>query len=126
MKTIIAGSRSINDIEIIRSAVKISGFNITEVVSGTARGVDRLGEVYADKEDIVIKRFPADWDRYGRGAGYRRNAQMAEYGDALIAIWDGESRGTASMIRLARGKGLRVYVHVVKQMSVDNDSDMFI
>jgi len=121
MKTIIAGSRGINDIRIIRSAVEESGFIITEVISGTARGVDRLGEVYAKEEDIPIVRFPADWDRYGRGAGPRRNAQMAEYGDALIAIWDGESRGTKSMIDLAKKAGLRVHVKIVKNNDCDPD-----
>jgi hypothetical protein len=55
--------------------------------------------------------FPADWDTFGKGAGFIRNTKMAEYSDALIAIWDGTSRGTAHMIRTAWRKGILVYVH---------------
>ena len=57
-----------------------------------------------------IKRFPADWENLGRGAGYVRNVQMAFYADALIAFWDGESRGTKHMIDIAKEKGLMVRV----------------
>jgi hypothetical protein len=60
---------------------------------------------------FISKRFPADWDRFGRSAGPKRNKQMAEYGDALIAVWDGESRGTKTMIEFARERGLQVYIH---------------
>lgn len=122
MKTIIAGSRDIgstmyNDrriqsacTSVIEHAVKESGFNITEVVSGCAFGVDKLGETWAEDNSIPIVKFPADWDLHGRKAGYVRNAQMAEYADALIAIWDGKSKGTANMIELAKNKELKVYV----------------
>lgn len=113
MKTIIAGSRSIIDSEEINKAVSMSEFEITEVVSGTARGVDKLGESWALENGIPIKQFPADWDKFGRGAGYIRNAQMAEYSDALIAVWDGHSRGTRHMINCAQKKGIHVYVMCV-------------
>lgn len=101
MKLIIAGSRSIKDIRIVIKCIHKSGFkNITEIVSGTAKGVDQLGEKYAKKKKIKIKEFPADWDNYGKSAGYRRNAEMAKYADCLLAIWDGESSGTKHMIDL--------------------------
>lgn len=126
MKVIIAGSRDIGStvyngrriqtcsISAIDDAVEESGFSITEVVSGCAFGVDKLGEVWAETNDIPIKKFPADWDLHGRKAGYVRNSQMADYADALIAVWDGKSRGTANMIELAKKKGLKIYVFCLK------------
>jgi hypothetical protein len=110
MKTIIAGSRGITDLSKVFDATLNSGFCITEVVSGAARGVDTLGEEWASIKNIPIKRFPASWDTYGKSAGYKRNAEMASYAEALIAIWDGKSRGTKHMIDLARIIKLPVYI----------------
>lgn len=109
MKVIIAGSRGFTNPNIVVAAVVKSKFKITEVVSGGARGIDRFGEKYARDNGIPIKQFLPDWSK-GRGAGFARNIEMAEYADALIAIWDGESRGTAQMIREAEKRGLKVYV----------------
>jgi hypothetical protein len=98
MKVIIAGSREgflYHDIEI---ATKDSYFTITQVVSGTARGVDTHGEAWANDNDINIIRFPADWDKHGKAAGHIRNREMGLYADALIALWDGKSKGTKGMI----------------------------
>lgn len=111
MKTIVAGSREINDYQVVRQAIDDSRFLITEVVSGTARGVDRLGEQWARDNGVPVRRMPADWAQHGRSAGAIRNAQMAEYADALIAVWDGRSRGTKNMIDNARRRGMRVHVH---------------
>ncbi|MFA5195962.1 MAG: SLOG family protein [Bacteroidales bacterium] len=113
MKIIIAGSREINEFILVQLAVAGSGFDITEVVSGTAKGVDKLGELWAFENDIPVKRFPADWKKYGKSAGYKRNEQMAEYADALIAIWDGKSPGTGHMISIAKMKNIPVYVHFI-------------
>lgn len=112
MKTIIAGSRSVTLEQFAEIATKhISHKDVSEVVSGTARGADQLGEMWADIHDIPVKRFPAKWHEFGKSAGYRRNAEMAEYADVLIAIWDGESRGTTHMINLAKKAGLDVRVY---------------
>lgn len=101
MKVIIAGSRSIKDYKFVQECIENSGFKITEVVSGGADGVDTIGEDYSvwilDKRP---KRFLANWKEFGRSAGYKRNLEMARYADALIAIWDGESRGTAHMMSI--------------------------
>ena len=113
MKVIIAGGRNITDYAYVEAAVKESGFNITEVVSCCARGADTLGEKYANNNGITIKKFPADWDTHGKRAGCIRNCQMGDYADALIAIWDGESRGTKHMIDYATNKGLEVFVYRV-------------
>ena len=76
------------------------------VISGTARGADILGERYAHERGYAVEKYPADWKRDGKAAGPIRNAQMAKVADALIAFWDGNSRGTQNMIDLARLKPL--------------------
>jgi hypothetical protein len=110
MRVIIAGGRDINDYSLVEEAVKESGFIITEVVSGMASGVDALGVNYAINNGIRFAPFSADWNKHGRAAGPIRNKQMAEYGEALIAIWDGKSKGTKNMIETATRLGLYVYV----------------
>lgn len=114
MKVIIAGSRGIEDHEILLEAIEESGFDITEVVSGGARGVDLMGEDYANAVDTPIKQFIPNWGKPPhtiRNAGNIRNGQMAEYADALIAIWDGKSTGTKDMIKKAIINKLKVHVH---------------
>lgn len=105
MKLIIAGSRSITNpaivyqhIEEVRSLLRSYNDDITEVVSGTAKGVDTIGESWAELNEIDIVQFPAPWKELGKLAGLSRNIEMAEYADGLIAIWDGYSTGTAHMI----------------------------
>lgn len=117
MRTIIAGSRGITDRKIVEEAIRASGFTITEVVSGGARGVDSIGECWGRDNSIPVKQFLAKWHVQGKRAGPIRNSEMAEYAEALIAIWDGESRGTLDMIVKAKCKGLQVYVHVVRPSS---------
>ena len=113
MKTIIAGSRGITDIQHIRDAVAGFDGEISEVVSGTARGVDRLGEQWAQEQSVPVARFPADWNQHGKKAGYLRNREMAAYADALIAVWDGVSRGTKNMIEEMEELEKVVHVHRV-------------
>jgi hypothetical protein len=84
-----------------------------EIVSGNARGVDRAGEDWAASVGLPIKRFPitqAEWRTYGKSAGPRRNMHMAVYADALLAFWDGLSRGTADMVSQMRDRGKPVRV----------------
>lgn len=114
MRTIIAGSRTITDPAVVEQAIRDSGFTITEVVSGGARGVDWLGGQWARKKRIQTRFFHAEWGRFGKRAGPIRNRTMARYAEALIAIWDGSSRGTADMIRRAQSLGLRVFVLTVE------------
>jgi len=112
MKTIIAGGRefeiSSNELE---EVIKKSGIIITELVSGCATGVDKAGEFWAKLNNIPIKKFPADWDRLGRSAGPIRNQLMAQYAEALIAIWDGRSPGTKNMITTAEKRKLKVFIY---------------
>ena len=114
MKTIIAGSRGIKDYLIVEQAIKESGFKITEVVSGGANGVDKLGVKWAERHGIPVKHFPANWDKHGKAAGPIRNAEMAKYANAAVIVWDGESRGTANMIEEAKTKGLQGFVYNIK------------
>lgn len=110
MKTIIAGSRNIDSLDIVFQAVNQSKFLISTVVSGGARGVDQLGEQWAKMNNIPVDIYLANWDKYGKSAGYKRNTIMAMNADALIAIWDGESKGTKHMIDLAEKYGLKTFV----------------
>lgn len=119
MRLIIAGSRTIdgeaayqNLRQFIRGSLKCKP---AEIVSGGAKGVDLLGERFADEHNIPVKRFTPDWDKHGKGAGFLRNGDMAVYasdapGSALVAYWDGVSRGTQQMIEVAKTYGLQVLV----------------
>lgn len=116
MKCIIAGSRDGASYADLTFALSQCDFReeITEVVSGGARGTDTHGERWAKTFSIPIKRFLPDWDTHGKKAGALRNQQMADYADALVAVWDGQSKGTADMITRARRLNLRIWVHRVK------------
>lgn len=109
MKVIIAGSRSL--FGPVDLAVSNSGFDITEVVSGGAPGIDSAGEQWAKGSGIPVKLFLAEWDLYGKAAGIIRNRYMGTYADALIAIWDGKSKGTLHMINDMVTKKKPVYVY---------------
>ena len=116
IRCIVAGSRDCIDYAIVATgcdkylrAAGDRGISIT-IISGTARGVDRLGERYAQENGLECVRYPADWDRHGRSAGYKRNELMAKNATHLIAFWDGQSRGTMHMINLAGKAGLIVRV----------------
>lgn len=114
MKIIIAGSREFNDYDLLCRTIDFYTQNQkdVEIVSGTARGADLLGERYAEEYGFKVRRFPADWAQYRRAAGVIRNLEMAEYADALIAFWDAKSKGTGHMIRIAEEKGLKVKVQL--------------
>ena len=117
MKVVIAGSRSITSYgqvaPVVDYAQQVFDFKITEVVSGRAVGVDRLGEVYAIQHGIDIKEFPADWDNLGKAAGPERNCRMADYADAAVFIWDGKSTGTLHMIREMKKRRKPYYIDLV-------------
>lgn len=82
MKTIIAGSRDGCSYADVLTAIALSGFQISEVVSGTARGVDQFGERWGTENGVKVSRFAANWDAYGKSAGYKRNQQMSQYAGA--------------------------------------------
>jgi hypothetical protein len=114
LKVIIAGSRGFNYYELLERLLdmylqRYSPEQI-EIVSGGARGADRLGERYARSRGMALKVMPADWNTYGRSAGYRRNEEMAQYATHCIVFWDGASRGTGHMIDLANQYNLALRI----------------
>ena len=118
MKVIIAGSRHLNPFKFFASSRRdeatyklfqiISkhlahleselGRSVTEIVSGKAQGIDTVGEAWAISNGIKVSEFPAEWD-LGKHAALLRNAEMAEYADAALVIWDGKSKGSADMLK---------------------------
>lgn len=111
MKTIIAGSRNADlSMKQLMDIIQLAGFPITEVVSGNSGNVDKLGEKWGLGMKLPVTQFNAAWQTYGSSAGPRRNRQMADYAEALIAIWDGKSRGTLNMIKEATKRQLKIYV----------------
>jgi hypothetical protein len=112
MKVIIAGSRTITEYDDVVTAFQEWPYwECTEIVSGGARGVDRLGERIAKEWNLPVTKFIPGWDEFGKRAGYLRNAEMAKYADGLIAVWDGQSKGTKHMIDLMLEAGKPVYVY---------------
>lgn len=129
MKLIIAGSRTITGLSkyFMRDLMNnlCIDFNnpdiLHEVVSGTANGVDIEGERFARSYNIPLKRFPADWDKYGNAAGPIRNKQMADYADALLLIWTGDpetSRGSYNMKNTMLKLGKPVYEIIIRKENV--------
>lgn len=112
IKVIIAGGRDFEDyLELCRVCDKIlKKYSNIEIVSGAYKGADLLGERYANERNHPIKQFPADWRRYGKSAGQKRNAEMANDADMLITFWDGKSKGTKNMIDRTIQAGLKVKV----------------
>lgn len=110
----VCGSRSITNYEYIERMMILllnkENIKPCEIVSGCARGPDKLGETYASKFGIPIKRFPAQWKTFGISAGYRRNVDMAEYSDIIIAFYDGESKGTGHMINICKEKNKKIVI----------------
>ena len=115
---IICGSREFENYELLKEKCnhllsrKLNDPNIKVVIiSGCAKGADSLGEKYASEIGLEILKYPADWDKYGKRAGYLRNKQMAEIGNAVIAFMvpgEDKNRGTKNMISLARAGNLLV------------------
>ena len=110
MKYIIAGGRDFDNIYIMAQALDPFEENITEVVSGTARGADSIGEQWARGRDIPIKRFEPNWEQYGKSAGFIRNSEMGAYADAAICFWNGKSAGTKHMIQTMKFQHKPYYV----------------
>jgi hypothetical protein len=109
VKIIIAGSRTIHDYDAVVQAMEDCEWIPTEIVSGGAFGVDALGEEWAQRHGVPVTRFNADWSKYKKAAGFLRNEEMADYSDALVAIWNGRSKGTQHMIDTMREQGKPVY-----------------
>ena len=113
LRTIIAGMRDFHDYGAVYQAMADAPWWVSVVLSGKATGVDALGEKWARFFQVPVEDYPADWEAYGRAAGPIRNREMASKAEALVAVWDGKSRGTGNMIGEARKAGLRIHIHRV-------------
>ena len=114
-KIIIAGGRDFMDYNLLKEKTNkiLQEKKVTHkivIISGCARGADTLGLRYASENTFDVEEYPADWDKYGKKAGYVRNVEMAENADALIAFWDGKSKGTKHMIDIATERNLPIRV----------------
>ena len=125
-KVIVAGSRGFDDYPLLEATLdSYIGEHLevldVEIVSGGATGADTLGERYAKNRGDILKVFPAEWRKYGKGAGYIRNKQMAEYADHLVVFWDGFSKGSLGMIRDAEKAGIPVKVVNYERVGSNDD-----
>lgn len=113
MRVIVAGSRTLTDAALVERAIRESGFEISELLSGHAKGTDQLAELWARNQTppVPVRLFLAAWATLGAAAGPTRNRAMAEEAEALICLWDGLSPGTRNMILQAKRKGLPTFVY---------------
>jgi hypothetical protein len=123
MKVIVAGGRDVTDVAAVSDAIRESGFAPSEIVSGGASGVDSIGEMWARWNNVPIRRFEADWEEHGRAAGPIRNRAMANYADALVLVWDGQSRGSRSMKQEAQQRGLKIYERILAAPSDERETE---
>jgi hypothetical protein len=110
MRVVVSGSRTITEFALVEKAIRESGFEISVLLSGHAKGVDRLAERWAKENGIPIETFPALWEVHGIIAGHLRNGEMVDKSEGLIAVWDGLSAGTRDIIVRAKKKDRRVFV----------------
>ena len=120
MLLVIAGSRNAKESHVRQALMRCPWIKeITKVISGTAYGADKFGEKYARENNLEVIKFPADWDQYGMSAGPRRNKEMAENADALLAVWDGVSSGTQSMLSYAKRYGLKTMIYYFQENRIE-------
>lgn len=110
----ICGSRGITEFKHLAEALVKCKFKYDEIVSGGAKGVDKLAEQYADRCNVPITVVKPEWDKHHRGAGIVRNRKMVTMSDCVLAVWDGKSKGTQHSINFAQRQGKPVYIHYVR------------
>ncbi len=108
MKVAVIGSRGL----IVNDLGKYLPENTTEIVSGGAKGIDTCARNYALSHDLKLTEFLPEYNKYGRGAPLKRNLQIIEYADVVIAFWDGKSRGTKYVIDNCKKQGVQLDVHI--------------
>ena len=123
---VVAGSRSITDYDVVADAIEASPFELTELVSGGADGVDSLAETWAKQNDVSVTQFLyTDWtdEHHPKRAPLERNKHMASYAEAAVIVWDGESSGTEHMLEQARDAGLPVHMARTDSQTLDTWSE---
>jgi hypothetical protein len=112
-KVIVAGSRTFDNYELLKNTMQeLYPLTDVEVICGGARGADSLGAIWAGYHKTNIHMFPADWDAYGKKAGYIRNREMGRFADEAVVFWDGQSKGTQHMINIMHDLGKPI--HIIK------------
>ncbi len=111
IKLSVIGSRSFNDYDLLEKEINSLHFDIDLIISGGAKGADTLGEQYANKYGIKTMIFKPNWKKYGMSAGFKRNRDIIQKCDAVIAFWDGISKGTKNSLDTA--KKLKKYIIIV-------------
>ena len=106
-KVVIAGCRDYNNYDKAKMYIDYYLSNMRKandiiILSGCASGVDAIGERYAKENGLKVEKYPANWEKYGKSAGPKRNEEMAENCDCVICFWDSKSKGTKSMIDFAK------------------------
>ena len=108
MRVLIAGGRNFTDKDFLYKYMSKFLGEVTVVISGTAKGADRLGEKWAIDNNIPVERYPANWSRYGSKAGPIRNREMLEKGKPdLVVVFKG-GRGSDHMATISRKAGVKV------------------
>lgn len=121
MKVLVCGGRNYDDFAfVVQSLNKINEFNpITLIIEGGANGADRLGRDWANCYSIPVQTFEADWITFGKGAGFKRNAQMLNEGQPDIVVAFPGGNGTAHMVRISKAANVMVWEPA---KSIDNSS----
>ncbi len=117
-RVVVAGCRNYDDYIQVKEFIdfcicEIRKENEIVIVSGGAKGVDALGERYALENGLKIERYNAQWEKYGKGAGPKRNEEMAKIADFVICFWDNKSKGTKSMIECAKRQGKPLKIKMI-------------
>jgi predicted Rossmann fold nucleotide-binding protein DprA/Smf involved in DNA uptake len=105
----IIGSRTFRDYQFMKKVLQ--WYQIAKIISGGAKGADSLAKLYAAEHNIPIAEFLPDWKQFGKSAGFRRNAQIINHCDAVIAFWDGQSKGTQHSVSIAEQTNKPVYIY---------------
>lgn len=112
MRTIIAGGRDFSDYDTLVHILNHEiPWKITTVICGEAKGADTCGKIWAIENSIPVESFPANWEKFGKSAGIRRNRKMAQNAEALVVFWDGKSKGTRNMYKEAHKYRLKTYLY---------------
>lgn len=121
VKLLIAGSRAFNDYDLMVKWLRLFGYsksNVFNIICGEAQGADTLGKRWAKDNKIFIESFPAQWDLYGKSAGFKRNIEMCELCTHAVLFWDGQSKGTLHDIKVL--KKLNKPYRIVKYNELKN------
>ena len=103
---LVCGGRDYDNVDKMYSV--LDELDMTEIISGHARGADQMAEMYADERGIDVTIFPAEWNKHGRAAGFIRNKQMLDEGQPDLVVAFPGGRGTANMVDLAKKAGVSV------------------